>query len=45
MTKLSLSQKLVKHVVGGGLSFPWDAFGIERMVRDKMISSDFTGAW
>jgi len=28
-----------------GLSFHWDAFGIEEMVGEKMIRSDFGGAW
>jgi len=27
-----------------GLSFCWDAFGIERMVREKMVSLSFGGA-
>jgi len=40
MTKLFLPHKLAKHAVG--LSFP---FGIERMVRDKMVSSNFIGTW
>jgi hypothetical protein len=27
-----------------GLSFHWDAFGIEGMVEEKMVSVDFGGA-
>jgi len=45
MMKLFLPKKLVKHVVEVGLSFPWDAFGIEMMIKNKMVSSDFVGAW
>jgi len=26
-----------------GLSFYWDAFGIEEMVREKIVSSSFGG--
>jgi hypothetical protein len=28
-----------------GLSFYWDAFGIEGMVWKKTISANFGGAW
>jgi hypothetical protein len=40
-----LPKKLVKHAVRVILSFSWDVFGIERMIGDKMISSDFVWAW
>jgi len=43
MTELSLPKKLVKHAVGVGLSSPLDTFGIERMIGDKMLRSDFLG--
>ena len=38
-----LTKKLAKHAVGVGLSFPLDTFGIERMIGDKMLCSDFLG--
>jgi len=28
-----------------GLSFHWDAFGIEGIDEEKMVSFDFGGAW
>jgi hypothetical protein len=37
-------KKLVKHAVGVRLSFPWNVFCIERMIGEKMVSSDFVGA-
>jgi hypothetical protein len=43
MIKLSLPHKLAKHVVGG-LSFLWDAFIIEKIIGDKIISFDFARA-
>jgi len=41
MTKLSLPKKLAKHVVRVGLSFSWDTFVIERIIRDKIVCSGF----
>jgi hypothetical protein len=41
---LSLPKNLVKHAIGVRLSFLWDVFGIERMIGEKMVSSDFVGA-
>jgi len=38
-----LTKKLAKHAVGVGLSFPLDTFGIEIMIGDKMLRSDFLG--
>jgi hypothetical protein len=43
--KLFLPTKLIKHTVGMKLSFLWDAFGIKKIIRDKIVSSDFTRAW
>jgi hypothetical protein len=43
---MSLPKKLAKHAVRMELFFfPYDAFGIERMIGEKMLSSDFIGAW
>ena len=35
--ELSLPQRVAKTAGGLGLSFHWDAFGIEWMVREKMV--------
>jgi hypothetical protein len=45
MIELSLPKKFVRHAVGVRLSFSWDSFGIERMIVDKIINSNFVGAW
>jgi hypothetical protein len=45
MIELYLPKKFVRHAVGVRLSFSWDSFGIERMIVDKIINSNFVGAW
>jgi len=46
MMYMSLPKKLAKHAVRMELFFfPYDAFGIERMIGEKMLNSDFIGAW
>jgi hypothetical protein len=47
MMEMSLPKKLAKHAVRIELFFffPYDAFGIGRMIWDKMASSDFIVAW
>jgi hypothetical protein len=45
MTELSLPQRVGKTARGGwGLPFHWDAFDIERMDGEKIVSFDFARA-
>jgi len=38
-------KELVKHAVKVRLSFSRGAFDIERMIEEKIVSSDFAEAW
>jgi hypothetical protein len=41
--KLSFTKKFVRHAVEVKLSFPYDTFGIEKMIENKMVHSGFLG--
>jgi hypothetical protein len=45
MTNQPFAQRVARAVgEGGSCFFCWDAFGIEKMVGDKMINSSFSRA-